>query len=155
MNYLITLWRFILAKPTIRHKTIFMFLFMFSSLNLFGQDIQKSKTTWTVTGLTDLTTKESMSYTCSFTLDGEKDILWSQGNGKNITPLQISKVTGKWSNINGNGKVIYSFSMEGEKGSLEFKRTSAGVFVILDLSPGTEARQQHQFTVSEIKTDSN
>ena len=131
-------------------KISFLVLTFFITVSAGAQDIKKGKLDWTVTGLLDLNTKESVNYSCSFTTNGANDISWTQGGGKYVTTFHVTSIYGDWADVQNAGSAVFYIEADGEKGSLTFKRTTSGTTIVLDLSQSTDARLKQQYSVSRI-----
>lgn len=114
----------------------------------YSQNVRMASLTWSVNQLTDLSNSAIANYSCQFKTNGLQNIIWDQSNDE--TTCKTQNVTGDWTNVTSPGEITYSVKIDGETGTLKFERTSAGVFITLDLSQENGGRLLHKYSVSQI-----
>jgi hypothetical protein len=131
-------------------KTILVIGILICPLVLMAQDVKTTNLSWSVSGLSDLRTSKSESYTCVFETQGTRDIVWKQRRGSYSTTLNVSSVEGTWLDIKSIGQVVYQVSVDGQSGTLTFERSDAGLFVTLDLSQPIGERLKLRLPVNQV-----
>lgn len=132
---------------------ITIILVQWLTISSFSQDITQTSLTWKVNYLNDQVSQQSLPYACSFKTNGSQDIVWKQRNGLLTSTLNVTGLTGSWTNIDSIGTVSYAITSGIESGSIAFERTAEGAFAYLTLSQGTAQPLRYKFSVSKISLD--
>jgi len=131
-------------------KALTVFLLLFLSSALWAQDIQSASLKWSVSQLNDLSTGSIKAYTCDFKTSSAQEIIWVQ---KSITyDFLITDIIGTWPDVQISGEITYEVLLDGESGTLAFKRTNSGVFITLDLSQAGGPRLRRSYSVSAVSS---
>src|SRR6188768_2694070 len=108
---------------------LFVLLFLWTGHSVQAQTLPGADDLeWQITELYDLNYDSLMSYQASFVRKGDT-INWVQQNGAFVLDFKIESSEGTWTDLAQDGKIQYSGTLDGFRGTLSFERKESKLTV--------------------------
>lgn len=129
---------------------IFLVALIFPLITAKCQDILKDQLRWNSGSTTDLHTDESRTYACAF-ISRPGEIQWFQKGGQSVKTYRIRQQEGSWSDVSGNGSIVFNVTDGSATGTITFQRSGSVISVTMDFSALGTTAIKRRFDITEIK----
>lgn len=131
--------------------TVFFVVFIY--FGCIAQNITDKKTTWSSTSLTDLTNNSTIALNSQFILDHNQTIKWIQKNGELVNTFEITGVSGQWNDIDEQGSIDCTVTINGLTGHIEFYRNNNGLQIKTNINRAGVNDMPFIFIVSNVQVN--
>ena len=109
-------------------KKLFLVILSLTCINLCGQDIRTATIRWSSEGNFNVNTGEDIRENTEV-ISYPDHIEWRTANGSLKYSLGIVETNGTWTNVSGNGQVIFEVNNQGRRGTVQFSRSAEEIKV--------------------------